>query len=158
MNPTPRIPENYPRVCPRLFVADADAAIAFYVDVLGATERGSRLRTPDGKVLHSALVIGDSLIMVSVGVPELGAVAPDPAGTTTVMLHLYVEDVDGVTARAEAAGARILRAPRDEFYGDRTATIADPFGHRWGIASHVEDVGAEEMSRRVTELMRPDRP
>ena len=158
MNPTPRIPENYRRVCPRLFVADADAAIAFSVDVLGATERRLRLRTPDGKVLHSALVIGDSLIMVSVGVPELTVVAPDPAGTTTVMLHLHVEDVAGLTAWSAAAGARTLRAPRDEFYGDRTATIADPFGHRWGSARNVEDVCADEMARRVTEFMRPDRP
>lgn len=155
MSPTPRIPTNYPRVCPRLFVPDADAAIAFYVGVFAATERGGRLRTPDGRVLHSELVLGDSLVMVSVDVPELGAVAPGPSGTTTVMLHVYVEDVDAVAARAEAAGARVLRAPRDEFYGDPTATIADPFGHRWGIASHIEDVDPAEMSRRVADLMNP---
>jgi PhnB protein len=115
MSPTPRIPDNYPRVCPRLFVTDADAAIAFYVDVLDAVERGGRLRTPDGDVLHSELLIADSLVMVSVGVAELGAVAPTESGMTTVMLHIYVGDVDEVVTRAEAAGARLLRAPHDEF-------------------------------------------
>jgi PhnB protein len=91
--------------------------------------------------------------MVGVDVPNLGAVAPDASGTSTVLPYLYVED--GVAAQAEAAGARVLGAPHDEFYGDRIGTIADPFMHRWGIASHVEDVDADEMARRVSELMRP---
>jgi PhnB protein len=117
-------------------------------------ERGGRLRTPDGNVLDSELLIGDSLVMVSVGVAELGAVAPTQSATTAVMLHIYVGDVGEVVTRAEAAGARVLRAPHDEFYGDRTATIADPFGHHWGIATHVEDVDPQEMSRRATEIMR----
>jgi PhnB protein len=142
-------------VCPRLLVDDADAAIAVNVEVFGATERGDRLRAPDGQVLHSELTIGDSLIMVSADAPNLGAVAPDASGTTTVMLQLYGEAVDGVTAWAEAAGAGVLRVPHDECSGDRTATIADPFGHRRGIASHAEAGDADDMARRVSELMRP---
>jgi len=154
VSPTRPIPTNYPRVCPRLFVPDADAAISLHVDVLDAVERGGRLRNPGGYVLRSEPLIGDSLIMVSVELPELGTAAPGPGGTTTVMLDADVSDVDAVVARAEPAGARVLRAPRGEFYGDRTATIADPFRHRWGIASHIEDVNPQEMSRRVADLVR----
>lgn len=154
MSPTSRIPDNSSQVRPRLFVTDADAAIAIQVDILDAVERGGRLRTPDGCVLHAELLTGDSLVMVSVGVAELGAVAPTPSGTSTVTLHTVVVVDDEVVARAQTAGARVLRAPHDEFYGDRTTTIADPFRHRWGIAAHVDDVDPQEMSRRVTEIMR----
>jgi PhnB protein len=142
------IPTEYPRLSPYLAVDDAHTAIAFYCDVLGAVER-VRLSGLDGKIGHAELEFGSSLLMLADEFPEAGNQSPKTLGGTAVTLSLYVRDVDEVQARALAAGATELRAPADQFYGDRTAGFEDPFGHRWFIASRIEDVSAEEMQRRA---------
>lgn len=153
MTPTKRIPDNYPRLCPYLHANDATAAIAFYTTVLGATQRGETMRMPDGRIGHAELELGDSLIMVADEFPEMGVTAPTTLGGTPVTLHLYVEDVDAMFAEAVKAGAVVLRPVQDEFYGDRACTFSDPFGHRWNVASHIEDVAPEEMRRRLAAAM-----
>jgi PhnB protein len=145
------IPDDYPRVSPYLIVDDASAAIEFYGSVLGATER-MRMAGPDGKVGHAELELGDAMIMLADEHPEMDARAPSTVGGTPVTLHVYVEDADAVFERAIGAGAKALRAVEDQFYGDRSGRFEDPFGHRWNVASHVEDVPPEEMSKRAAAL------
>ena len=142
------IPEGYQRVTPYLIVDGAAAAIDFYTTVLGGTER-MRMPAPDDKVGHAEIAFGDSVVMLADEFPEIGALSPKTVGGTPVMLNLYVEDVDSVFRRAVEAGATELRAVEDKFYGDRSGDIEDPFGHRWSLASHVEDVSPEEMQRRM---------
>jgi len=146
------IPDEYPRVTPYLHVDGADAAIAFYTDVLGATERG-RMPGPDGTIGHAELQLGDSLIMLADEHPEYGVRGPRAFGGTPVTVHVYVEDVDAVFERALAAGATALQPVADQFYGDRSGQFEDPFGHRWNIATHVEDVPPEEMAKRAADAM-----
>jgi PhnB protein len=147
------IPEGYPRVAPYLCVDGAAKAIDFYCSVLGARERGQRMTAPDGTVGHAELEIGDSLIMISDQTPDGMFRAPSSVGGTPVTLHLYVESVDDVFRRALEAGAKELQPVKDQFYGDRSGTFEDPWGHRWNVASHVEDVAPEEMQRRAAEMM-----
>jgi PhnB protein len=146
------IPEGYPRVTPYLQVDGASQAIDFYTRVLGATER-SRMPgdTPD-RVGHAELQLGDSIIMLADEFPDLGYLGPKAIGGSPVTIHVYVEDVDAVFERARQAGARVLEEPTDQFYGDRSGQFEDPFGHRWNIASHVEDVTLEEMERRMADM------
>ena len=146
------IPDGYPRVTPYLCVDGAGAAIAFYVDVLGATER-MRMPAPDGKIGHAEVQIGDSVIMISDEMPEMGFIGPRTIGGTPVGLSVYVEDVDTVFDRAVKAGAKPLQAVEDQFYGDRSGQFEDPFGHRWNIATQVEDVPPDEMEKRAAEAM-----
>lgn len=146
------VPEDYPRVTPYLCVDGAAAAIDFYVSVLGATER-MRMPAPGGKIGHAELQLGNSIIMLADEFPEMGFRSPKAVGDTPVTLHVYVEDVDSVFADALAKGARELRAVKNEFYGDRTGQFEDPFGHRWSVASHVEDIPEEEMAKRAKEAM-----
>ena len=146
------IPEGYPRVTPYLHVRGAAGAIDFYKDVLGAEER-MRMPGPEGKLGHAELQLGDSIIMLSDEFPDMDARGPKSIGGTPVTLHVYVEDVDAVFDAALTAGATSLRAVEDQFYGDRTAQLEDPFGHRWNIATHVEDVPPEEMEKRMAEAM-----
>ena len=146
------IPEDYPRVNPYLIVDDGAAAIDFYMSVLGATER-MRMEGLDGKIGHAEIEIGDSVIMLADENPDAGAQSPKTVGGTPIFLHVYVEDVDAVFARALEAGATERRAVADQFYGDRTAGFVDPWGHLWSIASHVEDVPPEEMEKRAAEAM-----
>ena len=146
------IPEGYPRVIPYLCVDGAAAAIDFYGTVLGTVER-MRMPSPGGKIGHAELELGDSVIMLSDEAPEMGAVSPKTVGGSPVTLSLYVEDVDDVVARAEQAGATVLRPVENQFYGDRSGQFEDPFGHRWNVATHVEDVSPEEMGRRAAEMM-----
>jgi PhnB protein len=146
------IPDDYPRVTPYLIVDDGGAAIDFYCSVLGASER-MRMGAPGGKVGHAELSIGDSMIMLADEAPEMGARSPRTVGGTPVSLHVYVENVDDVFDRAVQAGARSLRPVEDRFYGDRSGQFEDPFGHRWDVSSHVEDVPAEEMAKRAEEAM-----
>ena len=145
------IPEGYPRVTPYLIVDDAAAAIAFYRDVLGATER-MRMPGPGGKVGHAELELGESLIMLADEHPDADARGPRAVGGTPVMLHVYVDDADAVFDRATEAGARALRPVEHKFYGDRTGEFEDPFGHRWSVATHVEDVPPDEMERRIAAM------
>lgn len=144
------IPEGYPRVSPYLCIDGASAAIDFYTSVLGATER-MRMPGPGGTIGHAELQLGDSVIMLSDEYPEMGVRGPTAIGGTPVIISVYVEDVDAVFDAAVAAGARPLRPVTDQFYGDRSGQFEDPFGHRWSVASHVEDVPAEEMARRAAE-------
>jgi PhnB protein len=142
------IPESYPQVTPYLCVDGASAAIEFYGQVLGATER-MRMETPEGTVSHAELELGDSVIMLADEFPELGVRSPKAYGGSPVTLSVYVEDVDAVFERAQRAGAKVLRPLENQFYGDRAGQFEDPFGHRWSVATHVEDVSPEEMARRA---------
>jgi len=146
------IPDEYPRVVPYLIVDGAVAAIDFYKSVLGATER-MRLPGPDGRLGHAELEIGESVIMLADENPEMGIRGPKSIGGTPVSLHVYVEDSDGAFERALAGGAQSLRPMEDQFYGDRSGQFEDPFGHRWNVATHVEDVSPDEMQRRAAAAM-----
>ena len=146
------IPETYPRVSPHLSIAGAADAIEFYKGVLGANER-MRMPTPDGAIAHAELQIGDSVVMVGEEMPGGNDPSPKTLGGSPVALFVYVENVDDVHKRAVEAGAKSVSEPEDHFYGDRVAMFDDPFGHRWNIASHVEDVPPDEMERRMAEAM-----
>ena len=146
------IPQDYPRVTPYLIVDDGAAAIDFYTSVLGATER-MRMAAPEGKVGHAELNVGDSVIMLADEHPEMNAVGPKTVGGTPVSIHVYVEDSDGAFERAIEAGARSLAPVEDKFYGDRSGSFEDPFGHHWNVSTHVEDVPEEEMAKRAQEAM-----
>jgi PhnB protein len=145
------IPEDYPRVMPYLIVDGGAAAIDFYGKVLGASER-MRMPGPDGKIGHAELEVGDSIVMLADEHPEMDAVGPKTVGGTPVTIHVYVEDVDDTFKRAIDAGAKELRGVEDQFYGDRSAQFEDPFGHKWSIATHVEDVSADEMAKRAAAM------
>jgi PhnB protein len=149
---TQPIPEGYPRVTPYLIVDGASAAIDFYTSVLGATER-MRMSAPDDRVGHAELEIGDSVIMLADESPEMDARSPRTVGGTPVSLHVYVEDADGTFERAIGAGATALQQVEDKFYGDRSGSFEDPFGHRWHVATHVEDVPPGEMQKRAAAAM-----
>jgi PhnB protein len=146
------IPDGYPRVTPYLIVDGANAAIDFYTKVLGAKEK-MRMGSPGDKIGHAELELGDSLIMLADEHPEFGNVGPRTVGGTPVMIAVYVEDVDSVFERALAEGAKEIRAVDNQFYGDRTGQFEDPFGHRWSVATHVEDVPPEEMEQRAAAAM-----
>ena len=145
-------PEGYPTVSAALAIDGAAAAIDFYMQVLGATER-MRMPGPGGMIAHAELQIGDSVVMVADEYPDAGFVGPLKLGGTPVGLSIYVDDVDAVFAAAIEAGASPIREPQDQFYGDRAAQFLDPWGHRWGIATHIEDISHEEMLRRSAEMM-----
>jgi PhnB protein len=141
------IPDGYHSVTPYLIVQGGEAAIAFYQKALGAKEV---MRMSDaGKVRHAELQIGDSRIMLADEHPELNALSPKTIGGSPISIHLYVEDVDAVVERAIAAGAKLIRPVADQFYGDRTGGLEDPFGHRWFVATHKEDLSIEEIRQRA---------
>jgi PhnB protein len=146
------IPDGYPRVIPSLVIDGAAQAIDFYRDVLGATER-MRMDGPDGKVGHAELQIAESVIFVADEFPDMGYVGPKKIGGSPVTLMVYVEDVDATFDRATKAGAKVTRPVEDQFYGDRVGQFEDPFGHRWSVATHVEDVPPDEMGKRAAEAM-----
>lgn len=152
MSPVQPIPADYPRVTPALYIDGASRAIDFYERVFGATER-LRIDDPAGKVGHAELTIGDSLIMLSDEYPEMNIVGPKSVGGTTVALNVYVEDADAVFNAALRAGATSIRPVTDQFYGDRSGQFEDPFGHRWNVATHIEDVTPEEIARRAASSM-----
>ena len=145
------IPEGYPRVTPYLCIDGAAEAIDFYSNVFGATER-MRMSAPGDKVGHAELEIGDSLIMLSDEFPDMEVRSPKAIGGSPVTISLYVEDVDDVFQRAQRAGAKVIRPVENQFYGDRTGQFEDPFGHRWSVATHIEDVSPDEMARRMAEV------
>jgi PhnB protein len=146
------IPDGYPRVSPSLAIAGASDAIEFYKDVFAATER-MRMAGPDGKIGHAELQIGDSVIMLADEFPDFGSLGPKTVGGTPVTISVYVEDVDATFAKALQLGASEFRPVEDQFYGDRSGIFDDPWGHRWYVATHVEDVSEEEMARRSAEVM-----
>ena len=148
------IPEGYHTATPYLILQGAADAIAFYQSAFGATEL-MRLADPRGKVGHAEIRIGDSTIMLADESPDMGFCGPLALGGSPVGIMLYVEDVDATTERASAAGAKVIRPAKDQFYGDRTSMIEDPFGHVWYLATHIEDVSPQEIQNR-SEAMRKD--
>ena len=145
--PVKPVPDGYATVTPYLCINGVVAAIAWYRKAFGAEERMC-MAMPDGKVVHAEIQIGNSVVMMADEHPALEFLAPPTRGGTTVHFALYVPDVDALFARAVAAGAKIQRPLKNQFYGDRSGTVLDPFGHRWTISTHVEDVSPEEMERR----------
>jgi PhnB protein len=146
------VPEGYPQVTPYLTVDGANRAIEWYGTVFGTRER-MRMGAPDGKVGHAELELGDSLLMLADEFPEMGMRGPKAVGGSPVTISLYVDDVEGVFERAVQGGAKPLRQVENQFYGDRVGSFEDPFGHRWSVATHVEDVPPDEMERRAAESM-----
>jgi PhnB protein len=142
------IPAGHRTVTPYLTIKDAARALEFYKKAFGATEI-YRLMMPDGRLGHAEIRLGDSMIMLSEEFPEFGGKAPDTLGGSPVSIHLYVEDVDAFFKKALAAGARERKPVMDQFYGDRSGQLGDPFGHVWWVATHKEDVAPEEMQKRV---------
>jgi PhnB protein len=142
------IPEGYTTPVPYLVVDDAEAAIEYYKKAFGAKER-TRMAMPDGKIGHAELEIGQSIIMLSDPFPQASTRPPKELGGTTASIFLFSEDVDAVVKRAVDAGATVTMEVADQFWGDRFGSITDPFGHSWGIATHVEDVAPEEMAERA---------
>ena len=145
------VPDGYHHITPYLVIQGAAAAIDFYKKVFGATEL-FRMTQPDGRVGHAELKIGDSVFMLADEFPEMQTVGPKTLGNTPVGLHLYVEDADATFNHALSLGAKVKKPMADQFYGDRSGTIEDPFGHKWTIATHKEDVSPEEMKRRMAAI------
>jgi PhnB protein len=155
MSKVPHIPKDFHSVTPYLIMENASQAIDYYKSVFGAKEM-VRMDAPGGKVGHAELQIGDSRIMLADENPQMSLPGQGSAkrlGASPVSLYLYIENVDKVVERAAAAGAKILRPVQDQFYGDRNGFIQDPFGHFWGIATHVEDVSPAEMDARARKAM-----
>src|SRR5690348_3667073 len=142
------VPDGYHTATPYLIVKGAAAALDFYKKAFGATEL-FRMAGPDGKIGHAEIKIGDSPIMLADEVPAMGQRSPHSLGGSPVSILLYVEDVDAVFNQAVAAGANVARPVADQFYGDRTGGVTDPFGHAWYIATHKEDVSSEELQKRA---------
>ena len=145
---TKPIPDGYHTATPCLIIRGAAAAIEFYQQAFGATEL-FRFPSPDGKIGHAEIKIGDSPIMLADEYPDMGYKGPQTLGGSPVSIMIYVEDVDTVFARAVAAGASVKEALQDKFYGDRMGTLTDPFGHVWHVSTHKEDLSVEEMERRA---------
>ena len=147
------IPDGYHSVTPYLICRNAAQAIAFYEKAFGATEK-FRLTEPSGRVGHAELDFGGTTLMLSDEFPEFGVHGPKTVGGTTLTIHLHVDDADATIARAVAAGATLVRPAQDQFYGERSGTVRDPFGHEWGIGHSIEALAPEEMQRRYTELLK----
>jgi PhnB protein len=152
MSKVPYIPKGYNSVTPYLVIKGAAQAIDYYKKVFGATVV-VRMDGPDGRVGHAELQIGDSRIMLADENPKMGATSATTIGNSPVSLYLYIPDVDKVVDRAVAEGAKLVKPVQDQFYGDRSGFIQDPFGHFWGIATHVEDVSPQELNERMKKMM-----
>ena len=142
------VPEGYHSATPYLIVDGAAEALSFYKRVFGATER-MRMPGPGGKVGHAEIEIGDSVLMLADEHPEMAVRGPRAFGGSAVSVMLYVEDVDATVKAAVASGAKLLHPVEDKFYGDRSGTIVDPFGHHWHVSTHIEDVPPDEVKRRA---------
>ncbi|HEY4172642.1 MAG TPA: VOC family protein [Rhodopila sp.] len=149
--PASPVPPGYHTLTPYLIVDGATRALAWYATAFGARER-MRLPMPGDKIGHAEIEIGDSCFMLADEHPAIGARAPGAFGGSPISLHLYVPDVDATLARAVSAGATVKNPVEDKFYGDRTGSLVDPFGHVWHIATHIEDVTEEEIGRRMAAL------
>jgi PhnB protein len=147
------IPEGYHSATPYLIVKNAAAALDYYQRAFGATEL-MRMADPSGKVGHAEIRIGDSVIMLADEFPEMGHKSPQTLGGTASSIMLYVDDVDTVFKRAIASGAKQVRPVEDQFYGDRSGFLEDPFGHQWAISTHTEDVPPEEMKQRMEAMQK----
>ena len=147
------IPEGYHSVTPYLIVDGAAAAIEFYEKVFGATEL-MRMPAPGGRIGHAEIKIGDSHVMLADEHPDMGHRGPKSLGGTTISLLVYLDNVDAVFPRAIEAGGKIVRPVQDQFYGDRSGTLEDPFGHVWTLATHIEDIPPAEMAQRAEAFMK----
>jgi PhnB protein len=141
------IPEGFHSLTPYLTVKDAPRAIDFYKQAFGAEVRGIHY-TPDGKIMNADLKIGDSILLLNEEFPNMGAKSPQSLGGSPVTIHIYVEDVDKLFNQAQAAGAEAVMPVMDMFWGDRYGQVTDPFGHKWSMATHKEDLSAEEIEKR----------
>ena len=142
------VPPGYHTVTPHLVCRDAAGAIEFYRRAFNARQR-LRMDDPQGRVAHGELRIGDSIVMIGEEMPEMGASAPPTVGGTAVHIFLYLPNVDKAFAQATAAGATTEMPPTDMFWGDRYCKVVDPYGHKWSMATHIEDVTPREMGRRA---------
>ena len=146
------IPENYSRLSPYLAVQGAQEAIEFYQKIFGFKER-LRMPGPGGQIMHAEMQLGDSVLMLADEFPDMGHLGPKAIGGSPVTLSVYVTDVDQTIQKAVDAGAKLLQEVKDQFYGDRTGMVEDPFGHRWHVTTHIEDVPPEEMEQRMAKQM-----
>ncbi|MFQ5700523.1 MAG: VOC family protein [Acidobacteriota bacterium] len=146
--PVKPIPEGFHTITPHLTIPDASAAIEFYKKAFGAEEI-FRMPSPDGKIMHAEIRIGDSPIMLNDEMPDYGCRGPKMIGGSPVTIHLYVTDADAFMKRAEEAGAKVEMPLQDQFWGDRYGKIEDPFGHKWSIATHIEDPTPEQVAERA---------
>jgi PhnB protein len=146
------VPPGFHTLTPHLTVRDADKALQFYKNAFGA-EIGGVARMPDGKVMHAALRIGDSMLMLNEEMPEYGGLSPLLLNGTGVTIHIYTDNVDEAFNRAVSAGAQVKMPLMDQFWGDRYGMVTDPFGHKWSIAAHVKDLSPEEMQEAQDEAM-----
>jgi PhnB protein len=144
---------NIHELFPYLRVKDAGRAIEFYKQAFGAVEK-FRLTEPSGRIGHCELLFGSTTLMLSEEYPEYGFLGPQSIGGTSISIHLHLDDADAAIARAVSAGATVIRPASDAFYGERSGTVRDPFGHEWMLGHNIEDVAPEEMQRRYDELMR----
>ena len=151
--PVSPIPEGYHSVTPYLVMKNAAAAIKFYKKAFGAVEL-FRMAGPGGKIGHAEIKIGDSPVMLADEYPDMGFKGPESLGGTPVSLMIYVDDVDKIYPQAIAAGGKEVRPLQNQFYGDRSGTLTDPFGHVWTISTHVEDVPEEELAKRAEAAMK----
>jgi PhnB protein len=149
------VPDGYRTATPYLIVKGASRALDFYKKAFGA-EQLFRMDGPGGSVMHAEIQIGDSRLMLADEFPDMGYVAPQPGVGASNSIYLYVEDVDKRFQRAVDAGAQVKRPVHDEFYGDRTGTLTDPFGHVWNLATHKEDVPQAELNRRFEEMQKKE--
>ena len=147
------IPDGYHAVTPYLIVEGASRALAFYKQVFGATEQ-MRMAGPSGRVAHAEMRIGDSVVMLADEVPDMGYRGPKAYGGSAVSLMVCVDDVDATFRRALAAGAIERRSVQNQFYGDRSGTLEDPFGHTWTVSTHVEDLSSDEIVQRAEQAMK----
>jgi PhnB protein len=148
------IPAGYHAVIPYLSIRGAAQAIDFYKKSFGA-EEVMRMPMPDGKIAHAEIKIGDAHVMLAEEAPQYGHLSPQAIGGSPVMIMIYVPKVDEMVQKAVANGAQITKPVQDQFYGDRSGSLTDPFGHKWTIATHIEDVTPEEMERRMSSMHQP---
>jgi PhnB protein len=151
--PISYIPAGYHSIVPYITVRGAVEALEFYKQAFGATEI-MRFTAPDGSIAHAEIEIGGSRVMLGDEMPAFGNRGPESLGGASGGLCVYLPDVDAAFNRAVAAGAKVFKPLQDQFYGDRSGTLTDPFGHVWTLATHIEDVSMEEMQRRCAELMK----
>ena len=145
------VPQGYRSLTPYLIIDGADRALSWYAEAFGAREV-MRLAAPEGRIGHAEIEIGNSRIMLADEAPAHNAKGPNAFGGSPVSLHLYVADVDTVVAKAVSIGAEVKSQPEDKFYGDRLATLTDPFGHTWHVSTHIEDVPHDEIERRMAAM------
>lgn len=148
------IPDGYHNLTPYMTVRDAARAIEFYKQAFGAVEKGV-MHGPDGKVMHAELRIGDSIFMLADEFPQYGSLSPQSTGGSGMGLHIYTEDVDSAFDRAVKAGATVEMPVSEMFWGDRYGKLADPFGHKWSIATHKRDMSADDMAQEMKKMEMP---